>query len=410
MFKVRPKRLIIKRPVGPPKAANSAPAPAQVTNQDVNKLKSDIIKIRLDLLEKICTIAGSIKQQLPVIANFNELTRYALNASASSVTLFNQERKEINKFTDGPLGKEFRQWPVSERQDIVRWISENKKPIIINNIDKDVSINLLLKDEVNGIETRTIACAPLVASGHLVGIIKALNKLDGNDFNESDLGTLKGVAENIVLTLENIHANESLLYSFKDNLQRMVSLLDPKENAASRHAMRVAEYALIGATELSLSDGEKHNLAYAGILHDIGLLSIPESIINKTTALTREEQYTIRKHSVIGYNLLQGIPSLSEVSKLILYHHERFDGKGYPCGLKGNMIPVGARLLAVADAFASMTEKQFYRSALYTKDALEELNKFVGSQFCPVAAKAFIVGYMKTRGMGKVTVKKVNQI
>jgi HD-GYP domain-containing protein (c-di-GMP phosphodiesterase class II) len=174
--------------------------------------------------------------------------------------------------------------------------------------------------------------------------------------------------------------------------------------------MRVAEYALIGASELSLSDEVKHNIAYAGILHDIGLLSIPQSIINKSTALTREELNTIRKHPVIGYNLLRGIPSLNEVSRLILYHHERYDGKGYPCGLKGNIVPIGARLISVADAFASMTEKHLYRAAIFAKDALEELNKFVGSQFCPVAAKGFIVGYIKSRSLGKVVEKKVNPL
>ncbi len=406
MLPVRPRRLVVKHAPTVPAAGNNVQPSSQVSSKDVNNLKSNIIKIRLDLLEKICTSAGSIKQQLPVIANFNELTRYALNASAASVILLSPNKKDLNKFTDGPLGKDLKQWPVSERQDIVRWITENKKPSIINNIDKDDNF-IILKDEVNGIESRTVAFAPLAIDGRLIGMIKALNKLDGNDFNERDLHALKGVADNVALTLQNIHANETMLYSFKDNLQKMVSLLDPKENAASRHAMRVAEFALIGATELGLPDDTKHNLAYAGILHDIGLLSIPESIINKSTALTREEQYLIRKHSVIGYNLLQGIPSLSEVSMLILYHHERFDGKGYPCGLKGNMIPLSARLLAVADAFASMTEKHFYRAAVFAKDALEELNKFVGSQFCPVAARAFIVGYIKSHGL-KATVKKVN--
>jgi HD-GYP domain-containing protein (c-di-GMP phosphodiesterase class II) len=407
MLRTRPRRLIIKRPSPAPTTASGSAQPLVQPIRESNNFKSDIIKVRLDLLEKICSSTGSLRHKTPIITNFNEMVRYALNASASSVIILSPDRKDLNQFTDGPLGTEVKQWPVSERHDIVRWISENKKPSIINNIDKDNGVNLLLKDEVNGLESRTVAFAPLVINSHLIGVVKALNKLDGNDFNEHDLQILKGVAGNIVLTLENIHTNETMLYSLKDNIQKLVSLLDPKENAAGRHAIRVAEFALMGATELALSDEVKHNLAYAGILHDIGLLSIPDNIINKTTALTREEQYIIRKHSVIGYNLIQGIPTLSEVSKLILYHHERFDGKGYPCGLKGNMIPMGARLLAVADAFASMTEKHFYRAAIFAKDALDELNKFVGSQFCPVAAKAFIMGYIKSRGL-KATLKKAN--
>lgn len=405
MLKVRSRRLIASRAQAPPKA------PPKATDPEISRIqafKTDIIKLRLDLLEKICNNAASIKQQLPVFSNFNEMTRYALNASASSVFLIDFGKKELNKFTDGPLGKELVQIPANERLDVARWILQTTKPLLIN-VDKDEN-GALFRDEVNGLVTRNIVCAPLFIGGKVRGTIKALNKLDGNDFNERDMETLAGLAANVALTFENIRLNESLLYSCKDTVKKMVSLLDPRETAASRHAMRVAEYALIGASELSLSDEVKHNIAYAGILHDIGLLSIPQSIINKSTALTREELNTIRKHPVIGYNLLRGIPSLNEVSRLILYHHERYDGKGYPCGLKGNIVPIGARLISVADAFASMTEKHLYRAAIFAKDALEELNKFVGSQFCPVAAKAFIIGYIKSRSLGKVVEKKVNPL
>jgi HD-GYP domain-containing protein (c-di-GMP phosphodiesterase class II) len=424
MLKVHPRRLVIKRPsvasavtsgIAQASTQVSAQALAQVAAQvlssepsdEAGSFKPEYIKIRLDLLEKICSSAGSVRQKMPVIANFNEMTRYALNASASSVILINQNKNELGQYTDSPLGKEVKQWPISARQDMIRWMTENKEPSIVNDIDKNDSISLLLRDEVKGLASRTIAFVPLLVNGNIIGVIKALNKLDGNNFNKSDLETLKGIANNIVSTLGNIRANETMLYSFKDNVKKMVSLLDPKENAASRNGMRVAEYALLCATELALSDEIKHNLAYAGILHDIGMLSIPGSIVNKTAPLTREELNVIRKHPVIGFNLLQGIPSLSEISNLVLYHHERVDGKGYPCGLKGNLIPLGARILAVADAFTSMTEKRLYRSTVFAKDALEELNKCVGSQFCPVAAKAFIVGYLKSHGM-KATVKKAN--
>jgi HD-GYP domain-containing protein (c-di-GMP phosphodiesterase class II) len=407
MLKVRTRRLVANRPQAPPLASPQAhPLPTDIEINRIHAFKSDIIKLRLDLLEKICSNAGSIKQQLPVISNFNEMTRYALNASASSVFLIDFKKKELDKFTDGPLGKELVQIPVSARMDIARWILQTTRPLFID-LNKEESGNLF-RDEVNGLVTRNIVCAPLIIGGKVKGMIKALNKLDGNDFNERDLKTLAGLAANVALTIENILLNEGLLGSCKDTVKKMVSLLDPRETASSRHAMSVAEYALVGASELSLSDDVKHNIAYAGILHDIGMLSIPQSIINKSSALTREELNTIRKHPVIGYNLLRGIPPLNEVSRLILYHHERYDGRGYPCGLKGDIVPIGARLLSVADAFASMTEKHLYRAAIFARDALEELNKFVGTQFCPVAARAFIVGYAKSRSLGKVVVKKID--
>ena len=178
-------------------------------------------------------------------------------------------------------------------------------------------------------------------------------------------------------------------------------MLDIRKTTASKHARRVSEYVLIGATKLSLSEREKQTIKYAAILHDIGLLGIPGNILYKRETLTQEEWNMIRKHPVIGYNLLRGIPSLNQMSKLILYHHERYDGKGYPCGLKGETIPVGARLLAVADAFDSMTVKHAYRAAMSKEDALAELGRCTGSQFCPIAAKAFYLGFIKYHSSGK---------
>jgi len=237
-----------------------------------------------------------------------------------------------------------------------------------------------------------------------IGAIEVLNKLDGNNFNERDTQTLAGLANNAALTIENIRLNEDLLYSYKDTVQKLVSLLDVRESTASKHSKRVAEHARITAKALSLSAEEKQSIEYAAILLDIGMLSIPKSVLNKREKLTDEEWNLIRKHPVIGYNLLRGIPSLNQVSKLILYHHERFDGKGYPCGLKGDTIPIGARVIAVADAFDSMTVKHSYRAAMSTKDAFAEIGRCAGSQFCPVAARAFFVGYIKSNASRRVKI------
>jgi hypothetical protein len=124
MLRVRPRRLIVKRGSAAPIAiSGSARPPVQPVKKEANDFKTDIIKVRLDLLEKICSSTGSLRHKTPIIANFNEMIRFALNASASSVIIVSPDRKYLNQFTDGPLGKETKQWPVSERKDIVRWIS-----------------------------------------------------------------------------------------------------------------------------------------------------------------------------------------------------------------------------------------------------------------------------------------------
>ena len=372
--------------------------------QNLKNKETEGNKTRLDLLDKICRNVRSVKQELPVISSITQMTRYALNASASSLLLLDEENKTLlYKFADGPLGKQFRRLQMNKQLGIAGWVIQNGKPLIVKDVSEDERFNKF-KDEVTGLVTRSVICAPLVIHGAVIGVIEVLNKLDGNDFNEHDLQTLVGLATNAALTIENIRLNESLLYSYKGTVQKLVSLVDVRETTASKHSRRVSEYALIGATELSLSEEEKQTIEYGAILHDIGLLSIPARILNKRDALTQEEWNMIRKHPVIGYNLLRGIPSLNQVSKLILYHHERYDGKGYPCGLKGETIPIGARLIAVADAFDSMTVKHSYRDAFNEKDALTELGRCAGSQFCPVAVKAFCLGFIKSHSLGRVTI------
>lgn len=374
----------------------------------MQNLKSDRTQVnnaRLDLLDKICSNVRSVKQHLPVITCITQVTRYTLNASASSLILVDEENQALlNKYADGPLGKQFRRFHLNKQLGITRWVLRNGKPLLLKDIHKEEDVNES-KNEVAGVVPRSVICTPLVIQGKVIGAIEALNKLDGNDFNEHDLQVLAGLANNASRTMENIRLNENLLYSYKDTVKKLVSLLDVRESTASKHSRRVSEYALMIANRLSLSNEEKRYIQYAAILHDIGLLSIPEEVLNKREKLTDEEWNMIRKHPVIGYNLLRGIPSLNQVSKLILYHHERYDGKGYPCGLRGDAIPIGARIIAVADAFDSMTVKHSYRAAMTPKSALEELGRCSGTQFCPVAAKAFFVSYVKSHSSGRVRIK-----
>ena len=201
------------------------------------------------------------------------------------------------------------------------------------------------------------------------------------------------MATTAALAIENVRLNECLHDYYKSTVNALVSLADAKETTGCGHSKRVAKYALMGAANLSLSEEHIQTIEYAAILHDIGKLAIPDRILNKSDNLTNEEWEIIRKHPEIGYNLLREIPFLEEASRLILYHHERYDGKGYPRGSEGEAIPIGARLIAVADAFDNMTTEHPYRVALDNKLAFVELNRHIRSQFCPIAVKAFFSGF-----------------
>jgi HD-GYP domain-containing protein (c-di-GMP phosphodiesterase class II) len=128
----------------------------------------------------------------------------------------------------------------------------------------------------------------------------------------------------------------------------------------------------------------------AALLHDIGKIGIPENILKKPGRLTSKEQNVVKLHPYVGVQILEPIDILEPIISIIYYHHERFDGKGYLEGLKGEQIPLGARVLAVADAFDAMTSDRPYRRALTVAEAIEELRRCSGSQFDPSIVKAFL--------------------
>jgi putative nucleotidyltransferase with HDIG domain len=165
------------------------------------------------------------------------------------------------------------------------------------------------------------------------------------------------------------------------------------------HSQRVKKYALLAAGSFSFSSEELQAIEYGALLHDIGKIGIDESILRKPGALTAEESYIIRKHPKKGADILLEFPSLEQARKIILHHHERYDGKGYPEGLRGNDIPIGARLVAVADAFDTMTTDHSYRRMLSVQEAMRELIEGKCTQFCPVATKALIDALLKKRDL-----------
>jgi HD-GYP domain-containing protein (c-di-GMP phosphodiesterase class II) len=353
---------------------------------------------KIDLLEKLWARAEpEAKKEEQLIGCIMRMVHNALGSSASSLLLLNENSQELYfKFADGPVGQQLKRLHISRQSGIAGWIVRKGKPLVVNDPERNSNFYRMI-DKATGFKTRSIIGVPIIIGNKVIGVIEVLNKTDGTDFTKRDLRTMLCVASTAAMTIENTRMNESLLNSYRGTVTAMVSLADCKETCGGGHSRRVSEYALIGARELSLSKEEKQDIEYAAILHDIGKLSIADSILNKTGKLTDDEWEIIRKHPVTGYNLLKDIPFLKEASRLILCHHERYDGRGYPQGLEAEAIPLGARLIAVADAFDNMTTAHAYRKALTRQQAFAELHQCARSQFCPVAVKAFNSGFVRTR-------------
>jgi diguanylate cyclase (GGDEF)-like protein/putative nucleotidyltransferase with HDIG domain len=170
----------------------------------------------------------------------------------------------------------------------------------------------------------------------------------------------------------------------------LVSVVEARDPYVYGHSRRVNTYAVALAEALGLSPDEVSRVSTAALLHDIGKIGIPDEVLNKKEKLSRENWETIKAHPRLGTNIVSNIPQLVGCADSILHHHERWDGRGYPEGLKGEQIPLESRILAIADSFEAMSSARPYRPALSREDVLLELRKGAGSQFDPSLVEVFI--------------------
>jgi len=202
--------------------------------------------------------------------------------------------------------------------------------------------------------------------------------------------TIKRGIEKQRLTLENSRLLQKVQDLYVGSLSALAYTIDAKHIHTTKHSERVREYGMSLARELGLSKEEKVTLEHACKLHDIGKIGIPDSILNKPGKLTPEEWESVRKHPVIGADILNSSGFLKDLVPLVKYHHERYDGTGYPSGLREEDIPKGARIIALADAFEAMTSDRPYRKAFSKEGALEQIKANINKQFDPQIAMAFI--------------------
>jgi HD-GYP domain-containing protein (c-di-GMP phosphodiesterase class II) len=170
----------------------------------------------------------------------------------------------------------------------------------------------------------------------------------------------------------------------------MNQLLDLKDLNTGVHSTRLAEWAVRIGRDLGLDDECLRDLEAAAILHDIGKIGVPDAILRKPSKLTDEEYAVIKKHPEYGWAVLRAVPGFERVSLFVLHHHEAFDGKGYPAGLRGDEIPIGSRIVSVMDSFDAMVSSRPYRKGLPLDEAIRRLEADAGKQFDPIVTPKFI--------------------
>lgn len=208
-------------------------------------------------------------------------------------------------------------------------------------------------------------------------------------YEEADVGSLRLVARQLSHARERSGLYTALEQRGLEAIQALSAALDSRDGTTGHHIDRTQYLAEAVALDLGLGAEEARATRYAAVLHDIGKIGAPDGILNKPSALSEEEWEVMRRHPAIGANILSGITGFERTSEVVLSHHERFDGAGYPRGLAGEDVPVEARIISVVDTYDAMTNDRPYRAAMSHEAAVTELRKNAGTQFDPGVIESF---------------------
>ena len=250
---------------------------------------------------------------------------------------------------------------------------------------------------------QVVACIPSYFRDDLLGILLLGGKRNGKDFQADELDLFSALASHVAMAIRNAQLFKDLETELDKNKKLFINTtlalttaIDAKDHYTHGHTTRVTEISLKIANRLiryakfATDENFLEHLYIAALLHDIGKIGIPESILNKEGPLNDAERQRIKEHSLIGVAILHSIKELEPSILGVKYHHEQYDGSGYPEGIKGDQIPLVAAIISVADAFDAMVTDRPYRRALSKEEAVSEIERQSGRQFSPEVTAAFL--------------------
>jgi diguanylate cyclase (GGDEF)-like protein len=237
-------------------------------------------------------------------------------------------------------------------------------------------------------EIENLVAIPIYMEDHFHGVVVAVNREGG--FGEYDDQVLLSLGDHAGALLHNGRMRSELRSAYLATVNVLSDAITAKDRLLGDHSEQVADLVVSVAGRLGVEPACREELAFASLLHDVGKIGIAERILLKPGALTEEERAVVEEHPRIGCRLVEQVPALRNMVLPILHHHERFDGAGYPSGLRGSEIPLEARIICVADCFSAMISDRPYHSAMSTEEACAELERCAGTQFDPEVVREFV--------------------
>ena len=273
-------------------------------------------------------------------------------------------------------------------------MAQQGKPLIVNSPEKDPRFFKGV-DERTEFKTRNIIRVPVKVKAKTMGVLEAINRQEKGGFTKEDLSLLTSLADQVAIALDNSRLYQELEETFLQTADSLADTIEKRDPYTGGHTQRVTSYSLAIGKYLQLKPLERKRLKIASALHDIGKIGIEDHILKKPERLSPEEFDVIKRHSNMGAKIIEHIWQLREIVPGVKYHHEHVDGMGYPDGLRGEEIPVLAKIVAVADTYDAMTTDRPYCKAMDRGAAIEELKKCSGTQLDQGVVEAFLQAYQR---------------
>ncbi len=309
------------------------------------------------------------------------------DAKISSLMLLDEDSRELVLAAAHGLSEEYiHKGNIKVGESIAGRVIQEGRPIAVSDISVDPRHIYLGFARKEGLVS--LLSVPLSLKDKVIGVLNIYTDIPHN-FTPHEIALFTSLASQAAIAIENARLFESLEEIYLDVITALASAIDARDSYTHGHSHRVTEYAVLIAEEMGMSPQEVDIIRNASILHDVGKIGIKEEILKKPGKLTEAETLEMQYHPFIGTRILQSVKLLEPVLPLVYHHQEKYDGSGYPEGLKGEDIPLGARVIGVCDAFEAMTSDRPYRKALPVEKALAELRNEAGRQFDPDIVEVF---------------------
>jgi len=359
--------------------------------RDQNVILDKKVKERTSQLELLYNIGKEISSTLEVdeiLKNIVNRISDNLQLEICSILLLDEKTGELVIRAARGLDKEvIAQTRVKIGERISGWVVEQKEAVLVEDIEKDPRF---MKRNLERYYTKSFISVPIQTKRGTLGVININNKKNKQLFTKEDFELIREIASEAGVAIDNAMLYKSLQDTYLKTVTALVSAIDAKDHYTRNHSESVSKYAVAIAEEMELPPEKVNTIKLAAQLHDIGKIGVHDQILTKASSLTAEEWEEVKQHSVKGAEILSPLGFLKDVAEIVKHNHERFDGKGYPDGLRGENIPLGARIMAIADAYDTMASTRPYREILPKDKIIEEIKRSSGSQFDPKVVKAFL--------------------